>query len=225
MAMAVRRLPGNRERRGCLNQEKGIIDGVGEFGIPELWPEYDVAGVEKWISFNEVGGCSIPERTGVHFFVEDHLFERVWSRPERYYGVLAKFGAVCTPDFSPFSDFPKACQVWNHYRKHWCGWWWQRNGVKVVPTVTWSSPETLEWAFDGEPVGGVVAISSVGMFDTVEHERWLVDGYEEMVRRLKPVKVLWKGKVPERYVGDGRIQRIEASHLERLHGLRVKEVR
>ena len=66
----------------------------------------------------------------------------------------------------------------------------------------------------------MVAISSVGMFDTKEHERWLCEGYEEMVRRLKPVKVLWKGRVPERYEGDGRIQRIEASHLERLHGLR-----
>jgi hypothetical protein len=37
------------------------------------------------------------------------------------------------------------------------------------------------------------------------------------------VKVLWKGKVPERYEGDGRIQRIESSHLERLHGLNGKE--
>ena len=54
--MSVRRLPSNRVERGCLNQEKGIVDGVGEFGIPEIWPEYDVDGVEKWISFNEVDG-------------------------------------------------------------------------------------------------------------------------------------------------------------------------
>lgn len=221
--MSVRRLPGNRERRGILNQEKGILDGVGPYGIPQIWPEADIDGVEKWISFNEAGGCSVPERTGVHFFIEDHLFERVWDRPERYVDALSKFAAVCSPDFSPYADFPRAVQVFNHYRKHWCGWWWQEHGVKVIPTVTWSSPDTLEWAFDGEPIGGVVAISSVGMFDTAEHREWLLDGYEAMLARLEPVKVIWKGRVPEEYEGDLRIEKIEAAHLERLHRLRKKD--
>jgi len=69
-------------------------------------------------------------------------------------------------------------------------------------------------------VGGVVALSSVGMFDTMEHMDWLVDGYEEMVRRLEPVKVLWKGRVPEELKGDDRIAIIPSSHLDRLHALR-----
>ena len=164
----------------------------------------------------------MPEKTGVHFFIDDYQFERVWANPDRYMDVLKSFAAVCSPDFSPYSDFPKAVQIFNHYRKHWCGWWWQNHGVKVIPTITWSNPASLEWAFDGEPVGGVVAVSSVGMFDSGEHRQWLLDGYGEMLRRLEPVKVLWKGKVPEELKDDERIAQLP-SITERLHKLKGGE--
>ena len=217
--MSLRRLPKHRAQRMYENQQKGIVQGVGEYGIPQIMPEYDVDGVEQWLSFNSCVQTEVPEKRGVHFFIDDYQFDRVWQKPERYIETLARFGAVMSPDFSPYSDFPKAIQIYNHYRKHWCGWYWQRHGIKVIPTITWSSPETLEWAFDGEPVGGVVAISSVGMFDTQEHIDWLIDGYEEMCRRLEPCLVLWKGKVPEELNGDDRIQKI-TGQLERLHGLK-----
>jgi hypothetical protein len=223
MGQRKQRLARYKLDRMYENQQKGIVEGVGEYGIPMLRPVTDISRVEKWVSFNACKHLRQPGRAGVHFFIDDHEFDAVWQKPERYLDMLRGFACVTSPDFSPYSDYPKAIQVYNHYRKHWCAWYWQQNGVVVVPTITWSSPETLEWAFDGEPVGGIVAISSVGMFDTAEHERWLCDGYEEMLRRLKPVKVLWKGKVPERYEGDEMIQRIEASHLERLHGLNGKE--
>ena len=67
----------------------------------------------------------------------------------------------------------------------------------MIPTITWSSPDTLEWCFDGEPIGGIVATSAVGMFDTQEHIDWLVDGVREMISILRPVAILWKGKVPD----------------------------
>ena len=217
-----RRLASYRLERMYENQQRGIINGVGEYGIPQLWPEYDVDGVEEWISFNAVKGCRNPEKTGVHFFIDDHEFNRVWERPERYIDLLKPFAAVCSPDFSPYSDFPKAIQIYNHYRKHWCGWWWQKHGIKVIPTITWSSPSTLEWAFDGEPVGGVVALSSVGMFDTVEHEHWLIDGCMAMLDALEPSTVLWKGKVPEEFAGDDRIVKLP-NHTDRLHEMRLAQ--
>ena len=87
----------------------------------------------------------------------------------------------------------------------------------MIPTITWSSPDTLEWCFDGEPVGGIVATSSVGMFDNPTHISWLLDGYEEMLKQLQPIKVIWKGKVPEELKGDeerGLIVKI-ASHTDK----------
>ena len=94
--------------------------------------------------------------------------------------------------------------------------------MKVIPTVTWSSPETLEWAFDGEPVGGIVALSSVGMFDSTEHRAWLIDGYEMMLDVLMPTKVLWKGKVPDELKDDERII-VMKSILDDLHKLPRKK--
>ena len=107
--------------------------------------------------------------------------------------------------------------MYNHYRKHWCGAYWQEHGITVIPTITWSSPDTFEWCFDGEPVGGVVATSAVGMFDTDEHKSWFLDGYAEMLERLKPAAVIWKGKVPDELKAEqerGFICKI-ASHVDK----------
>lgn len=190
------KLSPHRGVRNYENLQKRIFDGVGSYDIPILEPVTDIEA-EKWIEFSAAKGNKEPDKTIVHFFIDDFQFERVWQFTDAYTNMLARFRAVCTPDFSPYADFPHAIQIYNHYRKHWCGAYWQEHGLKVIPTITWSSPDTLEWCFDGEPVGGVVAISSVGMFDTKEHFDWLMIGYEEMIERLRPTKVFWKGKVPE----------------------------
>lgn len=199
-----------REQRNYENLQKAMYYGTGPYGIPTLYPVKEI-DVDKWISFNFAKTATNTERTGVHFWLDDYQFERVWRNPELYTRMLARFSVVCTPDFSPYSDFPKAIQLYNHYRKHWCGAYWQDHGLTVIPTISWSSPDTLEWCFDGEPVGGVVATSAVGMLSDKEGKKWLLDGYAEMIRRLEPAKVIWKGKVPEELKGEmisGRIQRI-----------------
>lgn len=190
-----------RNTRNYENLQKAMFWGVGEYDIPTLSPVQRV-DVEKWIPFNYVKGAKDAGKTGVHFFIDDYQFERVWRNPDAYTRVLAQFGAVCTPDFSPYADFPKAIQIYNHYRKHWCGAYWQSRGLTVIPTITWSSPDTLEWAFDGEPVGGVVATSAVGMFGSEEAKSWLLEGYAEMLNWLRPKMIIWKGRVPDELKAD-----------------------
>lgn len=185
-----------KAQRNYENLQKAMFPGVGDYGIPALLPEYS-CDVENWISFNYVRGCENPEEHGVHFFVDDYQFDRVWKNPDAYLDKLSRFQAVCTPDFSPYADFPKAIQLYNHYRKHWLGAYWQSHGIKVIPTITWSDPSTLEWCFDGEPVGSVVAMSSVGMFKTAEYKEWLLVGYKAMMRKLHPIRIIWKGIIPD----------------------------
>ena len=187
-----------RDLRSYENLQKGMYWGAGEYDIPVIVPVKEVA-VTDWVGFNYFKSVKDAENTGIHFFLDDYQFERVWKFPETYLPIMQRFGAVCSPDFSPYSDFPKAIQLYNHYRKHWCAAYWQDHGVTVIPTITWSSPDTLEWCFDGEPVGGVVATSAVGMYDTPEHVSWLVDGVKAMIERLQPAQILWKGKVPEEF--------------------------
>lgn len=172
-----------------------MFAGAGEYNIPVIKP--DDPRVDNWIGFNFAKGCEEPEIHGVHFFVDDYQFLRLWKDPDRYLEMLRKFQAVCTPDFSPYADFPKAVQVFNHYRKHWLGAYWQLHGIRVIPTITWSSPDTLFWCFDGEPENSTVAMSSVGMFKTDEYREWLLTGYWAMIEKLNPAKIIWKGLIPE----------------------------
>ena len=186
-----------RLERGYENCQKRIYDGEGEYNIPVIEPVNYIPNLDGWIEYNKAATARRRDNKGCHFFIHDYLFSRVWEQPDHYLDLLRKFACVCSPDFSPYSDFPKAVQVFNHYRKHWLGRYWQEHGITVIPTITWSSPETIEWAFDGEPVGGIVALSSVGMFDSDEHRDWLIDGYYQMMDVLKPKMIWWKGKVPE----------------------------
>jgi len=187
-----------RQTRNYENLNKAMFDGVGDYGIPQLRPVHE-CDVKQWISFNYAKGCEEPEDHGVHFFIDDYQFMRVWSNPDVYTKMMRKFKAVLTPDFSTYTDFPKAIQLYNHYRKHWVGAYWQMNGVYAIPTISWAGPDSYTWCFDGEPVGGIVAVSTVGTQINPYATRYFVQGYPEMMKRLKPEKVIVYGA----YIPDG----------------------
>ena len=71
------------------------------------------------------------------------------------------------------------------------------HGMIVYPTISWSTPDSYDWCFDGEPVGGIVAVSSVGCLKGKESKQGFLSGYDEMVKRLNPSFVIFYGKVPE----------------------------
>lgn len=183
-----------RTERNYENLNKGIFPGAGRYDIPILRPELTTA--ENWISFNYAKGCDEPSEHGVHFFVDDYQFNRIWAHPDNYLGMMARFDTVCTPDFSTYTDFPRIIQIYNHYRKHWLGAYWQAHGIKVIPTISWSTPDSFAWCFDGEPIGGAVAVSSVGTQASLESADLFMAGYNEMLRRLQPAQIIFYGKVP-----------------------------
>lgn len=184
-----------RTTRNYENLQKAIFEGVGRYDIPQLQPEQRIA--DNWISFNYAKGCDDPEEHGVHFFVDDYQFLRLWTNPDTYINMLSGFQVVCTPDFSTYTDFPKAVQIFNHYRKHWLGAYWQSCGITVIPTISWSDEDSYEWCFDGEPVGGVVAVSSVGTQNDSECRRLFNAGFDEMVQRLQPSQIVMYGDIPD----------------------------
>lgn len=80
-----------RTERNYENLNKGIFPGAGRFDIPILRPELTTA--ENWISFNYAKGCEEPLEHGVHFFVDDYQFNRIWAHPDNYLGMMALFMA------------------------------------------------------------------------------------------------------------------------------------
>lgn len=187
-------------KRNGHNLELGLFSLDGPFDIPRLVPAHLNDRI-PWIPFNSVMSDRRKEAHGVHFFIDDYLFQRAWNDPCRYAHLLSGYQAVMTPDFSMFTDYPVAVQLYNHWRKHQLGAYWQSLGLTVIPSICWSDHDSYAWCFDGEPVGGTVAVSSVGTQKNPLARTLFLDGYAEMMRRLQPEKIIFFGDVPAECTG------------------------
>ena len=188
-----------------LGLGNGQFEGTGFYDIPIIKGTTKVPQVREWIGFNYVLSDKDPAGKGVHFFIDDYQFERVWRDPDRYVELLKRYEAVLAPDFSPYGDMPHACQIFNHYRKHWCAAYMQSKGVNVIPVIRASTdPRSLEWYLEGEPKNSVVAISTMWASRVPEEMR---EEYETMIETLKPCHVFVYGEVLD-YMKEPTITRI-----------------
>ena len=124
---------------------------------------------------------------GVHFFIDDYRFERVYKSPDRYLNRLRQYAFVLTPDFSIFADMPRWRQLESLAKNRWCGAYWQSHGIKVIPTISWGLPDSYDFCFDGVEPGGVVAVSTLGCHRT---KRLFLQGYEKMIETLAPRHII-----------------------------------
>lgn len=178
-----------------LNLGKAQFEGIGDYDIPQIEPVYEIGEVVDWIGFNYVLSDKNPIGKGVHFFIDDYQFERVWKNPDKYIDKLRQYECVIAPDFSPYGDMPLATQIYNHYRKHWLACYFQEKGITVIPCVRASTDErSLKFFLDGEPKGGIVCISSMWASKSKEAKDYFLREYNEMYKTLKPKKVLVYGK-------------------------------
>ena len=188
------------EKERYENLEKFTPLVTGKYDIPVI--AADEVIYSDFIGFNYANTAKDRAEKAVHFFLDDYQFLRVWNRPKDYIKLLSDFACVLSPDFSLYTDFPVAMQIYNHYRKHWLGAYWQSFGIKVIPTICWSDERSFEWCFDGEPSGGTVAVSSVGTQRSEETKRAFLLGYDAMIERLSPSKIIFYGTVPEECRGN-----------------------
>ena len=195
---------------GRLNLNKATFNGVGKYDIPQIEPVKSIPEITEWIGFNYVLSDNKPSvNKGVHFFIDDYQFERVFKNPEKYIEKLSEYGCVLSPDFSPYADMPMATQIFNHYRKHWCGRYFQENYVTVVPTVRASTDErSFEWFLDGEPKNGIIAYSSMWTKKDTDTYDYSKKEWDLMIETLKPKKVLVYGEIFD-FMNGVEIEQIE----------------
>ena len=180
------------------NQEMMMFDTTDNYyGIPCMEPT-EVIG-DKFLRFCDWHEIQNPSEYIAHFFYDDFKFMAAWRDPDRYIPRLREFKAVVCPDFSSYSDFPRALQILAAYRRQWCGAYWQYLGLDVIPDVQWGREDSYDWAFLGIPKNSTVAISSLGVKRNKdfngENDSLFKKGYDEMMNRLEPTTVLWYGKV------------------------------
>lgn len=167
-----------------------------EYDIPSV-PHAPLAFTPQWIA---------PYRTRIrtkrgmaggaaHFFLDDYRFESVWSRPDKALQYLRRYQTLFTPDFSLYSDWPLALQLWNTYRSRWCGARWHKLGFQVIPTVSWSTAESYDFCFVGISQRSVIAISTLGSCRGIQDRIMFANGFNEMLLRLRPSRVLCYGQI------------------------------
>lgn len=86
----------------------------------------------------------------------------------------------------------KSIQIMNVYKNRWLGAYWQSKGLTVIPTVSWSLAQSFEFCFDGIEKGSIVAVSTVGCLKSRLN---FLRGYNELLNRIEPEKVICYGKI------------------------------
>lgn len=142
---------------------------------------------------------------GIHFYVDDYQFERVWNDPQKYVDVLAEYDCILSPDFSLYLDMPMPMKIWNVYRSRQIGAFYQKQGIRVIPTISWAEEETFEFCFKGIPIGSVVSISTVGVKrNKTALEIWN-KGVDEMMKQIQPSAIVVYGGELEHDYGDAKV--------------------
>ena len=176
----------------------------GFYGMPEMRSTQTTG--DKMLRFMDWKEVEDPENYIAHFYYDDYKFISAWREPDKYLDRLRQFKAVVSPDFSLYTDFPRALQILSCYRRQWCGAFWQYEGIDVIPDVVWGDKESFSYCFDGIPKGGTVAVSTVGVKRDEEWNNEKNDlfkaGFDEMMTRLEPTTILFYGDMIEGLEGN-----------------------
>ena len=124
---------------------------------------------------------------GVHFFVDDWRFEGIYRNPEKTLSRYSQYAFLLTPDFSLYADMPLWKQIENVGKNRWVGAYWQNKGLSVIPTIAWSTTRSYEFCFDAVEKHSTLA---VGMIGCKGNKLGFMRGYNEMLTRLEPEKII-----------------------------------
>lgn len=114
-------------------------------------------------------------------------FSSIYDNPERSLEKYSQYAFLLTPDFSTYADMDLWHQLENVAKNRWVGAYWQSKGCVVIPTISWSDSRSFEFCFDGVERGSTVA---VGMIGCKKSKFSFMRGYNEMLMRLKPERII-----------------------------------
>ena len=134
------------------------------------------------------------------------------KRYSEYLEVLRRYQAVCSADFSMYSNWSDPTNVFNAQRNRMIGHVFQKEGLNVIPTRSWSGKRTYQYAFLGVEPGGTYAISCIGCNDNNKYRREKsLDDYRDAVKciteKLSPIRLLVYGSgiVPDADYGNAEV--------------------
>ena len=147
---------------------------------------------DKLVGFN-YAKTNKDKSVGIHFYLDDYQFERVWNNPEKYLEILAEYDCILSPDFSLYSDMPMPMKIWNVYRSRSIGAFYQNYGINVIPTISWAEEDTFNFCFEGIPEGSIVSVSTIGVKEKDNAFTMWKNGMNAMIDKIKPQTILVYG--------------------------------
>jgi hypothetical protein len=122
----------------------------------------------------------------VHGFVDD------WRLEALARGSLGGLGSnrcwATEPDFSVSPGQPEIVQRWQVYRARYCGDLLRRQGLSVLPVITWTGDDPVHWTAWGIAPGSWIAVRAPGA--DREAWSWWRLGFRSSVELLRPAGVL-----------------------------------
>lgn len=192
----------------------GLTFTEGCCGVPVIQPT-DIDEIPTaMIAFSKAVSSKSFNKT-VHFYESDRSFARIMHNPMKYVAILNRFKYVISPDFSQHLDMPKFLCMQNSWWNNAFGAYWQSQGIKVIPNVTWSRPESYFYAFTGIPKQGIVAINCTAIKGNPMSRYFWMKGYEAAISALDPKLIIRYGdKMPNE--DESRSIYFENENLKRL---------
>lgn len=207
----------------ALNEDMDL-QGKNWYGIPELrpdrilqafpdkvdtWAGKDVTpddGDTWWLwNYGLAPWSGIPpERTILTFFTYDTKFDGWWPEPAYYTAKTINNGVkvAIVPDYSFYSDWPRAHHIQSAYNGQWMGRFFQEAGMQVIPRLQFDDIESFKFNLLGIPKGTPTLACSVqnverhqdkdeqGFSKNMHHN---ADMITHGLAELKPKEVLFYG--------------------------------
>lgn len=188
----------NSQRKGCKDVFNAFLVSTATYAgfleFPRIKPTYDIPN--RVIAFSKAIKCK-DYNQWVHFYEDDHLFERIWRNPRRYLAILKRYRGVILADFSLYRDMPLIMQLWNIYRSRAIGHWLQANGIIVIPNIRFGDRRTYRICCEGISKHCTIAVGAHGnMKHKVDRDIFL-NGLDEIVKILEPNTIVVYGSAPK----------------------------
>lgn len=176
------------------------FEKCGRYGIPLIKKQNINLDKIEFLNYLKIkSNDEVNKNKTIHFFTYDWNFENVYEKPEQALEKLDHYYALLTPEFSTYKDMPLARQIDSVFKNRWCGAFWQKQGMLVIPTISWGSYSCFDFFCDGVEEGSVVAVST---YTREDNKKGFMEGYEIMMEKIKPSAVICYGTPFEEMKGN-----------------------
>ena len=188
---------------GCNPElvEGASFDGIFEFPIIKRPKRLVVP--DNLVPFSKMGKAN-PKTFAVCEYENDREFSDILINPQEYVEALKGYQGFVSPDCSLYRDMPLAIQITNIYRNRAIGYYFQKNGIYVIPCVRWGDERTYtkkylpeRIAFSGVSKKSIVSVGSYGQLKDRINRYYFEAGMDAMMETLEPKIVLAYSKMPE----------------------------